>query len=179
MKLNSLLKALSHFWAPPSALPLVHPRTLPSEQRDVEIQRISTNSKEVSEGTLFIAQRGTTVDSHRFLKSAVENGASVLVVERPQEVGSEFKGVVVVVDEGRRWVGPIASVFNERPSHRLFTIGVTGTNGKTTSTLMIERLFSDQNCPTGVIGTIDHHIGDKVWKTDLTTGDPITIQSRL
>lgn len=137
------------------------------------------DSRFVRKGSVYVAIKGTKVDGHQFLKDAVESGASALVVEDRENVPTSFKGPVFVVDDSRQALSEIAAAYYYYPSRELFTVAVTGTNGKTTTTHLVEAIFNHANMPTGVIGTIDHHLGNKVWPTELTTPDPVMFQRRL
>jgi UDP-N-acetylmuramoyl-L-alanyl-D-glutamate--2,6-diaminopimelate ligase len=133
---------------------------------------------------VFVAIRGTRADGHSFLAQAANAGAVALIVEDRRQVPNEFNRAVVVVENSRRALDQLAARFFNYPSHQLFCAGVTGTNGKTTITHMIEAILNEGQMPTGVIGTIDHHLkspreGQMTWSTDLTTPGPVEFQGRL
>lgn len=140
---------------------------------------IAFDSRSVKPGSVYVAIRGTKIDGHEFLQKAVDAGAVALVVEDAANVPSEFRGPVNVVDDTRKALSEIAAAFYYYPSRELFTIAVTGTNGKTTTTHLVEAILNYAGKSTGVIGTIDHHLGKKVWPTELTTPDPVMFQKRL
>ena len=140
---------------------------------------IAFDSRNVKPGSVYVAIRGTKVDGHEFLQKAVDAGASALVVEDKSTVPAGFVGPVQVVNDTRLALSEIAAAFYRYPSRELFTVAVTGTNGKTTTTHLVEAIFNHAGKSTGVIGTIDHHLLDKVWPTELTTPDPVMFQQRL
>lgn len=146
---------------------------------DITIRSLCFDSRKVEPGDVFFAIPGFSSDGHDHLNEVIKKNPAALVVENPERVPKEFLGPVIKVSNARRALDQWASRFNNQPGDELFCIGVTGTNGKTTSVYMIEAIFNSAGRPTGVMGTIDHHLGSKQWPTSLTTPDPITIQARL
>ena len=144
-----------------------------------EIRGLCFDSRKVQAGDAFFAVRGHAQDGHRFLPDVIKKQPSVLVVEDRHQVPREFSGAVVVVPNVRVALDEWSARFFGHPAQNLFCMGVTGTNGKTTSVYMLERVFGDAGRGIGVIGTIDHHYRDKKWETSNTTPDPVTMQSRL
>ncbi len=144
-----------------------------------EVSQIFFDSRAVEKNSVFVAIGGEKSDGHSFLKQACEKGAIGLVVENSKNVPSDFKGAVAIVSNARKSLNEIAAHFYGRPSEKLFVVGITGTNGKTTTTNMVERVLNEYGWPTGVIGTIDNHFLDQVWSSELTTPDPIAFQRRL
>lgn len=144
---------------------------------------ITADTRHVRAGYIFVAMRGARDDGHRHLQQAVEKGAIALVVEAGS-AGSEsvlrgFQGLVVEVPSTRRALAELAARFFRHPARELFCVGVTGTNGKTTSTHMLEWVLQQAGLACGVIGTINHHLHDQVWPTNMTTPDPMLFQQRL
>ncbi|MDX9731240.1 MAG: UDP-N-acetylmuramoyl-L-alanyl-D-glutamate--2,6-diaminopimelate ligase [Bdellovibrionales bacterium] len=141
------------------------------------------DTRELQPGCVFVALRGTKHDGHDFLDEAVRKGAVALVIEDDSkltdEIRQSYKGYIHVVASTRRELAFLAARFFGSPSKELFTVGVTGTNGKTTTTNMIESVLNAGGNPTGVVGTIDHHLGSRVWPSDMTTPDPVRFQRRL
>ncbi len=131
---------------------------------------LTANSKEVREGYIFFAIRGTRYDGHEFVKEALERGALACVVERDLDVNPEK---IIKVSSTRKALGESASLFFGEPSKKLKVIGVTGTNGKTSTTYILERILSEEGVKTGVIGTINYRVGDKILGEGRTTPDPI------
>ena len=137
------------------------------------------DSREIENGSVFVALQGTQVDGHDFLQKASELGAAALVVENLSNVPKDFKGAVLQVLDTRLVLPLLAERFYEKPGDSLISLAVTGTNGKTSVTYIVEHLLNGQKKNCGVIGTIDHHVGDKKWQTNLTSPDPVTLNKRL
>lgn len=146
---------------------------------DLEIQGLAVDSRKVVPGSVFVAISGAQADGHDFITKAIDAGAKVLVVESTEKIPSDFDGFILKVLDSRAMVDHLASQFYQHPSLDLFCIGVTGTNGKTSITYFCEALFAAENLPMGVIGTVNHHLQDKVWPSEMTTPDAIFLQKRL
>ena len=140
---------------------------------------IAFDSRSVKPGSVYVAIKGTKTDGHDYLPQAINAGAVALVVEDQEKVPTDFLGPVFVVDDARKTLSELSAAFYYYPSRELYTVAVTGTNGKTTTTHLVEAIFNHAGKLTGVIGTIDHHLGKKVWPTELTTPDPVMFQRRL
>jgi UDP-N-acetylmuramoyl-L-alanyl-D-glutamate--2,6-diaminopimelate ligase len=145
----------------------------------LEVLGVTQDSRHVRQGYVFVAIRGTAADGHRFLPQAAKAGALALVVEDEVGIPADYAGAVVKRTSTRQALDLLAQRFFGNPGDELFCIGVTGTNGKTTVTYMIEAILTRFGWPTGVIGTIDHHLGDRHWVSELTTPDALTLQRRL
>ena len=143
--------------------------------RDVDLDRkydgIEYDSRKVKENYIFVALEGANVDGHDYIDSAVKNGATCIIVSRKVEM--KHKVSYVLIDEIRHKLGYIASNFYEWPQRKLKIIGVTGTNGKTSSTYMIEKLMGDT--PITRIGTIEYKIGDEVFEAVNTTPESLDL----
>jgi UDP-N-acetylmuramoyl-L-alanyl-D-glutamate--2,6-diaminopimelate ligase len=146
---------------------------------DVEVSGICNDSRHFQPGDLFIAIRGHQFDGHLFIGEACDKGASAVIVEDDRVVSMRYTGTVVKVKDSRRAVDALASNFYGKPSEDIFVAGITGTNGKTTTAHMIEAILTADHMPTGVIGTINNHLGDKVVATSHTTPDAIEVQKLL
>lgn len=144
-----------------------------------EVQQISIDSREVNDSTVFVAIRGTQVDAHQFLPEVCKKNPAAVVVEDESEIPENYRGAVLQVKDCREALQELASQFYESPTDSLVCIGVTGTNGKTSVTYMLEHILSEFGWPCGVLGTIDHHIKDHKWKTSLTTPNAIDLNRRL
>lgn len=143
------------------------------------VKGISQNSKNISQDCLFIAERGGKQDGHNFIGEAIKNGAKAVMVEDSNLVPKNFSGIIVAVPSTRSVLSSLSAHFFDYPSEKLFSVGVTGTNGKTSTTYLIETILNSKNINTGVIGTINHHFKSHVWETSMTTPDPLLLQSRL
>lgn len=144
-----------------------------------EVVDVTQDSRQVKKGSVFVAIRGTAGDGHDFLPAVVEAGAIAVIVEDESTLPASFRGAIVKVPSSRVALDQLASRYFGNPAQELFCVGVTGTNGKTTVTYMIERILTHFGWPTGVLGTIDHHLAQHKWPSQLTTPDALTLQRRL
>lgn len=154
-------------------------KIFPQARKSVTIQNLTFDSRQVNEGSLFFALKGYKQDGHQFVDQAVQAGAAALVVMDSHFVPSHYQGEVIVVEDSRLALASAAQIFYHHPSQNLQLIGVTGTNGKTSTAYMLEHIFKQIGRRCGVMGTIDHHLGGTIWKTSLTTPDVIGLYSRL
>lgn len=145
---------------------------------DVCVRRINANAGSVKKGDLFIAKNGTRYDGHEFIREAVRRGARVIVSERDAEL-PEKGAVNVIVRDMRHALPALAANFYGDPSRCLRTVGVTGTNGKTTVTYLIEGILKADGRQSGVIGTINYRMGNDVTASKNTTPGPIELQAIL
>ncbi|WP_409292118.1 UDP-N-acetylmuramoyl-L-alanyl-D-glutamate--2,6-diaminopimelate ligase [Peribacillus sp. SCS-37] len=157
MKLHSLI----------SSLPFIQ---LPEE--NPEIVSVENDHRLVKEGSLFICIKGYTVDGHDLAAQAVSRGAYAIIAER--EVNASVP--VVIVPDTAKAMAVLADAFYGRPTQSLRLIGITGTNGKTTTSHLIEKILSDAGSKTGLIGTMYTKIGDETQETKNTTPDSLTLQ---
>ena len=147
---------------------------------DLEIKGIEKNSKEVKEGYLFVAIKGFSVDGHEFIESAIENGATAILIEE----GCNLKAykipediTIVMAKDTREALAICSSNFYNNPSSKFKLIGVTGTKGKTTTTFMIKEILEEAGKKVGLIGTIATYInGKKLKDSDRTTPESLELQ---
>ena len=118
-----------------------------------EIEGIAYHSKQIRKGFLFAAIQGMEVDGHRFIEEAIERGAEAVVLEEERKVSNQ---TMILVPNSRQALAKISSNFYGDPSSRVRLIGITGTNGKTTTTYLLESIFKKAGCTVGVIGTINY-----------------------
>ncbi len=142
--------------------------------QDVVVSGLVTDSRKVRPGDLFIALSGSRTDGHRFLGDAVSRGASAVLVEKIPEVSLAVP--VVVAENTRKAAAAAAASFFGQPVDRLVLVGVTGTNGKTTTTRLVESILSHAGFRVGVIGTLGYRWGDVHEKADMTTPDAVDLQ---
>jgi UDP-N-acetylmuramoyl-L-alanyl-D-glutamate--2,6-diaminopimelate ligase len=136
----------------------------------VEITGLAYDSREVEPGTLFFCVKGFKSDGHDFAAQAVERGAAALVVERPLDLGVPQ----VVVSSARAAMGPIAARFFDDPTSQLRVVGITGTNGKTTTAFLVRALLEATGEQAGLLGTVKSIVGGQERPTDrISTGSPI------
>jgi UDP-N-acetylmuramoyl-L-alanyl-D-glutamate--2,6-diaminopimelate ligase len=146
--------------------------------REIDITGLSFDSRNVSGNTLFFAIPGEKVDGHNFIDSAIENGAKAVVCERLPDVQNDDVCYIQVKSSGHA-LGEIANVFYGEPSKKLKLVGITGTNGKTTTATLLYRLFRDLGYKVGLLSTIAIYIDDKKVETTHTTPDALRINSIL
>ncbi|WP_413568663.1 UDP-N-acetylmuramoyl-L-alanyl-D-glutamate--2,6-diaminopimelate ligase [Bdellovibrio sp. HCB117] len=146
---------------------------------EAEVSGVFNDARLVVPGSVFVAIRGSKLDGHSFLGDAVAKGAAALVVEDKSKVPAGYAGFVWQTENSRETLDLLASRFYLDPGQELFCVGVTGTNGKTSVTYMTEAILNAGKIPTGVIGTVNHHLLDKVWPSEMTTPDPVFLQKRL
>ena len=159
MKLNRILESLPFC-------------NKPANDETIEINNIEMDSRAVTTGDLFVCIKGFTVDGHDYAKQAEENGAAAIIAEHPVDVQIP----VVLVSDTTAALASIANTFFDAPTKAMNLIGVTGTNGKTTVTYLLEQIFNQYKQKTGVIGTIQIKIGDEAFPTENTTPDALLLQ---
>jgi UDP-N-acetylmuramoyl-L-alanyl-D-glutamate--2,6-diaminopimelate ligase len=146
---------------------------------DQTVSDITQNSKATKPNSLFIAEKGHKTDGHNYIKEAIQNGAAALLVDNSNMVPETYNGIVAQVKSTRTILSALSAKYFDYPSQKLFCIGITGTNGKTSSTYLIETILKENQIKTGVIGTINNHIDSHVWETNMTTPDPLALQRQL
>ncbi|HYG01909.1 MAG TPA: UDP-N-acetylmuramoyl-L-alanyl-D-glutamate--2,6-diaminopimelate ligase [Chryseosolibacter sp.] len=142
------------------------------------IKGICSDSRKVKDGFAFIAVKGTLSDGHTFIEKAIASGASVIVCEKMPATIQDNVTYVTVKDSAFS-LGIIASNFFGTPSEKLKLVGVTGTNGKTTTVTLLYKLFSALGYNVGMISTVDNRIIDDVVPSTHTTPDPIALNELL
>jgi UDP-N-acetylmuramyl-tripeptide synthetase len=143
----------------------------------LKIKNVTNDSKSVARGDLFIAVKGAKDDGHKFIDEAVKRGAVAILAEKDFSLNPKL-GKVLIRD-GRSAVSAIAGNFYGHPSSKMRMIGVTGTNGKTTVTYLIESIFRRAGREAGVIGTVNYRFRDKVYPAKNTTPGPMELHSIL
>ena len=150
---------------------------------DLEIRGIGYDSRVVGKDYLFVAVRGTSTDGHRYIGQAVHNGAIAVVVEDDQALADSFfvhAGVAkIVVQDSRKALARIAANFYEHPSRRLRLVGVTGTNGKTTTTHLIKSVLEASGERVGLVGTIGYMVGENTIPAQHTTPEALELNALL
>ena len=143
-----------------------------------EVAGITADSREVVPGGCFVAVRGVAVDGHRFIGSALEKGATIIVAEElPAELPAGVVGVRV--PDSRAALGHLASRFYGDPSDELTLVGVTGTNGKTTIATLLYELARMRGLKAGLLSTVENKIDTEVVAADHTTPDPVQLNALL
>lgn len=145
---------------------------VPYQGTNPDITSIENDNRKVEKGSLFICIKGYTVDGHDFAESAVKNGAAAVLAERSLPLSVP----VIIVNDTMRAMAVLADAFYHHPTKHLHLIGITGTNGKTTTSHLIEKIFSDANKSTGLIGTMYTKIGEQKMETKNTTPESLILQ---
>ena len=151
--------------------------TLVQGNLDVEISDIFYDSRKCIENSVFVCLKGYDADGHKFVKSAIEKGASVVVVS--DEVEVDRKITVIRVKDTREALAFMSAEYFGHPASQLKTVAITGTKGKTTTSCMIRTVLQKAGIKTGVIGTLGVIIGDEVTKTVNTTPESYETQKFL
>jgi UDP-N-acetylmuramoyl-L-alanyl-D-glutamate--2,6-diaminopimelate ligase len=162
---------------------------------DVEVSAIAYDSRRVRQGDMFVAVRGTGSDGHKFAHDAITKGAKVVVLEDDAAVEDSFcmhtGAVKVVVPDTRRALAAISAAYYGYPGDRMTLVGVTGTNGKTTTTSLVHGMLSRRADAAGntgqpgrpgrpgLIGTIEYKIGDRAFPATHTTPGPVELNGLL
>ncbi len=144
--------------------------------KDVTINSLVLDSRHAGPGSLFAAISGTQTDGHKFIDKAIENGARVVLCEHlPKEI-KNAKGVTFVkVGDSARAFGLAAGAFYDFPSEKLKLVGITGTNGKTTTATLLYQLFTGLGYKTGLISTVENRVAKRVIPATHTTPDAASI----
>ncbi len=143
----------------------------------IPVSGLAYHSQRVAPGDAFVAMKGLQTDGHRFLDMAVERGAKVLVVE--DEVVPRPGVVVVRTPDTRLALAHMAAAFTGHPSQELTLIGLTGTNGKTTTSYLLEAVWRASGAAVGVIGTVNCRFGGQVRPSPVTTPESLDLQTLL
>ena len=142
---------------------------------DSEINHIQYDSRKIKEGDIFVCLTGFEVDGHNYANSAIKNGAKVILCEK--EITVEDKDVtVLLVKEGRKALATMSANYYDHPTKKLKLIGVTGTNGKTTTVYLLKSILEKEGKKVGLVGTIANYIGDKKIKSERTTPESLELQ---
>ncbi len=139
---------------------------------ETRVSALTYRSDQATSGSLFFCVPGFAHDGHDYAPDAVGRGAAALCVERPLDLAA----VQVVVPSVRRAMGPAAAAFHGHPSSRLLTVGITGTNGKTTSAFLVAHLLDEAGLRAGLMGTIERRIGGVAAPAGRTTPEALDIQ---
>ncbi|MCB1118994.1 MAG: UDP-N-acetylmuramoyl-L-alanyl-D-glutamate--2,6-diaminopimelate ligase [Chlamydiia bacterium] len=157
MKLKALMRAL--------------PQGVIKGSREVEVTGVCSHSKWVAPGNVFIARRGMTADGNQYVPEAIQAGAKVVVSDL---FDPTLKGITqVICPDVALAEGALAAAYYGQPAQKLFLTGVTGTNGKTTTTWIIQQLLHENFGPCGMIGTIAYRVGNRTYHATHTTPDVV------
>ena len=145
---------------------------------DVSINQIQFDSRAVQSDDVFVALKGSIVDGHDYIEKAVSKGATAVILEELPDYQDESV-TYIKVENAHNALALMADNFYDNPSKKLKLVGVTGTNGKTTTTSLLYQLFKKSGFKTGLISTVEILIDEKIVPTKHTTPDPITINKHL
>ena len=146
--------------------------------KEIVISGIAFDSRKVTDGSLFVAVRGTKTDGHEFIEAAIEAGASAILCEKlPENPGEKISWIVT--GDSASALGIAASNFYGNPSSSLKLTGVTGTNGKTTIATLLYKMFSSLGYKSGLFSTVCNYIIDKELPATHTTPDPVQLNMLL
>jgi UDP-N-acetylmuramoyl-L-alanyl-D-glutamate--2,6-diaminopimelate ligase len=146
--------------------------------QSITINQIDFDSRKVTSGSLFVAVRGTQVDGHEYIYKALAQGASAIICEAWQEPVNEHFTLIVVEDSAEA-LGIVASNFYDNPTHEMQLVGVTGTNGKTTTATLSYDLFTQLGYKVGLISTVENKIAGRIIPATHTTPDPVQLNALL
>jgi len=165
MKLSNLLQRLNYTVVGNMAL-------------DTDINGITQDSRQIADGSLFVAIRGTVADGHQFIEKAIENGAKAIVCETlPKKLHENV--TYLTVEDGNQALAALAAAWFGYPSEQLTLVGVTGTNGKTTIATLLYKLFSALGYPCGLLSTVCNYVIDRIIPATHTTPDPLELNDLL
>jgi UDP-N-acetylmuramoyl-L-alanyl-D-glutamate--2,6-diaminopimelate ligase len=143
---------------------------------DRQIDGIAYDSRRATKNTLFVALRGEKSDGHAFIDQAVERGATAVVTDH---LLAQARATVVQVADTRAALADVAAAFYGNPMRRLKMAGVTGTNGKTTTTFLLKHILENAGMRCGLIGTVRYEIGERVLPAVRTTPESLELQELL
>ncbi len=167
MKLGELVRSLER------------PTVLQPDRMDGEVSDIAYDSRRVKPGSLFVAVRGFHSDGHLFIVQALRQGAVAVIAEQQNSAAAAADTTQIIVENSRRALALLADAFYGHPSQRLTLIGITGTNGKTTTTYLVKSIIEAAGKTAGLIGTIDYRVKDKVYPAPNTTPESLDLQRFL
>jgi len=145
---------------------------LSSEEAALAINSVEYDSRGVKEGSLFVAVRGLTTDGHLYVAEAASRGAAAALVEEPTGAGEIPE---IIARDTRSALGSVAHEFYGRPSEKLQTHAITGTNGKTTTSYLLDSILRETGLATGLVGTLGYRVGDRVVEGGMTSPESLDL----
>lgn len=149
-----------------------------SQLADAQVKGVTADSRAVKDDFIFVAIKGASLDGHKFIEEAIKRGAKVIIAQASEILtcASQIPFLIKVKDT-RIALAKLAAEFYGNPSRRMKVVGITGTNGKTTVTYLIEAIVKEAGFLVGVIGTLDYRFRDTVIPSNNTTPGPLQLQS--
>lgn len=144
---------------------------------EVPVAAVAYDSRQVGPGALFVARRGLQTDGHRFIAEAIARGARAIVCETAPTLAADV--TVIQVPDSREALAWLAARFYRHPSRELDLVGITGTNGKTTTSYLLEEIFRAAGAVVGVVGTVNARFGGQVREAAMTTPESLELQQLL
>lgn len=145
---------------------------------DIHVSGVFTDSRKVTSGSAFIALKGVQVDGHQYIGNAIELGAKVIIHE--EDIDTPHEGITYIqVKDGADAAGKIATLWYGDPSGKLKLVGVTGTNGKTTTATLLYEMFRKLGYKAGLISTVANYVNDTMFHATHTTPDPLSLNELL
>ena len=144
---------------------------------DVEVEALECDSRKVTPGACFVAVPGVNVDGYLFIPDAIRNGAGVIIAEKEADVPGDV--LFVRVDDARKAIAELASRWNAHPSRTVRCVGITGTNGKTTTAFLLRHILDFCDHPAGLMGTVEYAVGAERREASTTTPEPLEIHALL
>lgn len=148
-----------------------------SSQKDIDITGISYDSRKIKPGNIFFAIKGLKDEGSKYIKDAVKNGAALIIAE--EETAEEVSADIITTKNIRKLMAVMSREFYFSNSGRIKLIGITGTNGKTTTAYLTKYFLEEAGYKTGLIGTIDYMLGEKKINSTLTTPDSVEMNAML
>ncbi|MFN1834709.1 UDP-N-acetylmuramoyl-L-alanyl-D-glutamate--2,6-diaminopimelate ligase [Balneola sp. MJW-20] len=143
-----------------------------------EVTSFCIDSRKAKPGSAFLAISGTEVDGHMFIEDAIQNGANVIICEETFYTDDD-QVCIMEVEESRKLAGLIAQAFYSEPAKEMKIIGITGTNGKTTTATLVYQVLKELGQKTSLLGTVNKRILDQAEDSALTTSDPIELAADM
>jgi UDP-N-acetylmuramoyl-L-alanyl-D-glutamate--2,6-diaminopimelate ligase len=141
---------------------------------DLDIRTIQYDSRKVNQGDVFFCVEGYNVDGHKYVQDAIKNGAIAVICQK--DIDNNLNCTVIKTNDSRKALAISAANYYKNPSRDMKIIGITGTNGKTTSAFMIKGILEQTGYKVGLIGTIANYIGEKKIHTERTTPESLELQ---
>jgi len=148
-----------------------------TSQKDIDITGISYDSRKIKPGNIFFAIKGLKDEGSKYIKDAVNNGAALIIAE--EETDEEVSADIIITKNIRKLMAVMSREFYFSNSGRIKLIGITGTNGKTTTAYLTKYFLEEAGYKTGLIGTIDYMLGEKKVNSTLTTPDSVEMNTML